>query len=163
MLAEFWGTKSTLMQIKTQPALNFLCVRFETTVATMMEKAAPYVPQLLQEILDQKLRLCGPVYWNYFGFEGDESKPFDLEVAIPVNAVTGDYHGRFSYRRSEPFRCVEAVHEGTWASIPETYGKLFAFIGQNRLIPTGENRECYINADFEFPEANQTIIRIGIQ
>jgi len=151
------------MQIKTQPALNFLYARFETTIPHMMEKAAPLVPQLLQEILDHQLQLCGPVYWNYFGFSGDESQPFTLEVAIPVAQPKQTYAGKFSFRRCAPFRCVEATHEGRWDRIPETYGKMMAFIGQNQLMPTLENREMYVNVDFEFLEANTTVIRMGIK
>jgi len=151
------------MQIKTQPALHFLYVRFETTVSQMMEKAGPLVPQLLQELLDNQLQLAGPVYWNYFGFNGDETQIFTLEVALPVTQPKQNYGGKFNLRRCEPFRCVEATHEGPWNQIPGTYAKIMAFVGQHQLMPTFENREMYVNADFDFPEANTTIIRMGIK
>lgn len=161
-MGKFCKHKLTLMQIKTQPALYFLSSRFETTIPQMMEKAGPLVPQLLQDLLDNQLQLCGPVYWNYFGFSGDESQAFQLEVAIPVAMPKQKYQGNFELSQRSPFRCVEAIHEGRWDKIPETYGKIMAFIQQNQLLPTFENREMYVNADFDFLEANTTVIRMGI-
>lgn len=150
------------MQIKTQAPISFLYQRIETTIAEMMEQSALLIPQLLRELLDQQLQLCGPVYWNYFGFTGDESKPFTLEIALPVMQPQQNYVGKFALRQSAPFRCVEVVHEGPWDQIPATYGKLMNFMAEHQLMPTFENRELYVNADFSNPQANITLIRMGI-
>ncbi len=150
------------MQIKAQPPIHFLYARFETTISQMMEKATPIMPQLLQEVVDHHMQLCGPVYWNYFGFSGNESLPFTLEVALPVALAEKTYEGKFDLRLTEPFKCVEAIHEGPWDQIPATYAKMMHFIGEHQLMPTFENREVYLNADFQHPEANITIIRMGI-
>ncbi|GEM_PF-2502871 len=47
--------------------------------------------------------------------------------------------------------------------MPAAYGKIIAFMGQHQLMPTFENRELYVNAYFDFPEANATLIRMGIK
>jgi effector-binding domain-containing protein len=99
---------------------------------------------------------------HYYGFAGDETKPFTLEIALPVATLPEQYDGQFHLKRTEPFRCVSVVHEGDWFEIPNAYGKIMAFVSSNGLVPIGVNRELYINADFSHPEANVTEIQMGI-
>jgi effector-binding domain-containing protein len=54
------------------------------------------------------------------------------------------------------------LHEGDWMSIPDSYSLIMQFIAENKLNPTGENRELYLNVDFHNAEANTTLIQIGI-
>lgn len=150
------------MQIKEIKPINFLFFRTETTVKEL-SKYLLVGQELFQEATKNKLSITGPVHWHYFGFDGDESKTFTLEISLPVAQILEEYDGKFHFKRTAPFRCVSVAHEGSWLEIPKTYGAAFQFIGEKRLKPISANREVYINVDFADPSANSTEIQIGIQ
>lgn len=150
------------MHIKEIKPANFLFHRVETTVAALANHL-PTGQKLFAEAVQKKLTITGPIHWHYVGFEGDEQKPFTLEIALPVAEVLSDYDGAFHFKRTESFRCVETIHEGGWQEIPHSYGKLMDFMKTNQLVPVALNREIYAHVDFQQPEANVTIIQMGIQ
>lgn len=149
------------MQIKVVKPINFLFFRVETDI-TGLEKFLPVGQELFREAVQLKLPITGPVHWHYFEFDGDPSKNFTLEVALPVAEISEEYDGKFHFKRTEAFKCVTEIHEGSWESIPESYGKIMQFMGQNDLKPMPKNREIYVNVDFRHPEANVTEIQVGI-
>jgi len=118
---------------------------------------------LFKEAVEKKLFITGSIHWHYFGFDGDESKRFTLEVALPVAEVLSDYDGAFHFKRTESFNSVCLTHEGRWDEIPKSYGAIMQFIQANGLTPAGINREIYVNSDFNNQEANVTEIQFGIQ
>jgi len=150
------------MQVKEIKPINFLFFRTE---AKIMELAGliPVGQQLFKEAIDHKLTITGPVHWHYFGFTGDVDKPFTLEIALPVATVVADYDGKLHFKRTEPFKCVSIIHEGGWLEIPSAYDKLLKFATENHLQLTSTNRELYINADFQYPDANVTEIQVGVR
>ena len=149
------------MQIKEVKPINFLFFRAETKVSELAN-LLPVAKGLFTEAVQYDLRITGPIQWHYFGFTGDESKPFTLEIALPVAEVLKEYDGPFHFKRTETFKSVALVHEGSWFDLPASYGKLMDFISKNSLKPSAVNREIYINMDFLYPEANVTEIQIGI-
>lgn len=148
------------MQVKEVKPTNFLFARIETTVMELVNHL-PVSQLIFKEAVEMGLTITGPVHWHYFGFT-DVQKPFTLEIALPVSSVLSDYDGVFHFKRTEPFRCVSLVHEGPWLQIPESYSKLMEFMNVNKLIPNGNNREVYMNVDFQNTEANVTEIQMGI-
>ncbi|MBT1697994.1 GyrI-like domain-containing protein [Fulvivirgaceae bacterium PWU4] len=149
------------MQIKAVKPINFLFFRTEASVAELVNYL-PVGQELFKEAVAYNLPITGPVHWHYFGFEGDLTKPFTLEIALPVGEVPEAYDGKFHFKRTDSFKCVSAIHEGSWLDMPQSYGKLMQFIEANHLTPLASNREIYVNADFKHPEANVTEIQIGI-
>ena len=149
------------MQIKEVKPVNFLFFRTETTVE-VLGNFLPVAKELFKEAVQLDLWVTGPVHWHYYGFSGDELKPFTLEIALPVATVPVQYDGKFHFKRTESFHCVSEVHEGSWYEIPNTYGKLMQYVSSNALAPIGINRELYINSDFSHPEANVTEIQLGV-
>lgn len=149
------------MQIKEVKPVNFLFFRTETKVAEL-GNFLPVAKELFKEAVRLDLWVTGPVHWHYYGFAGDESQAFTLEIALPVASLPEQYDGKFHCKRTESFRCVSEVHEGSWYELPNTYGKLMQYISSNALAPIGVNRELYINADFSHPEANVTEIQLGV-
>jgi len=150
------------MLIKEVKPINFLFYRTETKVNELLQ-FLPIAQELYAEAAHNKLGIAGPIHWHYFGFTGDESKPFTLEISLPVAEVLEEYDGKFHFKRTEHFRCVSAVHDGSWHDIPKSYGSIFQFIVQQNLEPIAANREIYVNVDFKHPEANTTEIQIGIK
>jgi len=149
------------MQIKEVKPINFLFFRTETQIAEL-GNFFPVANQLFNEAVKHQLTITGPIHWHYHGFEGDESKPFTLEIALPVAEVLNEYDGPFHFKRTEAFKCVTTTHEGNWLEMSTSYGKLMEFVGVNKLTPTAHNREIYVNADFKHPEANTTEVQLGI-
>ncbi len=150
------------MQIKQVKPINFLFFRTQTRVqelGTFLQVGQ----ELLKEAVQYNLFVTGPVHWHYFDFTGDENQPFTLEIALPVADFPQEYDGRFHLKRTEPFACATAVHEGSWFDIPQTYAKLVEFIGKEKLTAQGVNRELYINADFKNPSGNVTEIQMGVR
>jgi effector-binding domain-containing protein len=150
------------MKVVEVKPINFLFFRTETKVAEL-EKFLPVAQELFREAVKYNLAITGPVHWHYFGFEGDANKTFTLEIALPVGETQEGYDGKFHFKRTERFKCVSAVHEGSWLDMPHSYGRIMEFIKQNNFTPIARNRELYVNTDFKHPEANVTEIQIGIK
>jgi effector-binding domain-containing protein len=149
------------MQIKQVKPINFLFFRTETKV-NELSNFLGIAKDLFKEAILQDLTITGPVHWHYFDFSGDDNKLFTLEIALPISNFPQEYDGKFHLKRSEPFKCVSAVHEGSWYELPKTYEKLVQFIGDHKLISNAVNRELYVNADFNNPEANVTEVQMGV-
>jgi effector-binding domain-containing protein len=142
--------------------INFLFHRAETRIAELVN-FIPTAKDLFKEAVRLNLHVSGPVHWHYFGFTGDESQTFTLEVALPVNEIPKEYDGQFHFKRTENFKCAILMHEGGWMEIPQSYGKLMQFMAEHKLQAVGVTRELYINADFVSPDANVTEIQMGIR
>ncbi len=147
--------------LKTAKPINFLFHRAQVTIADLAHQV-PVAKKLFAEAVTYDLHITGPVHWHYFGFMGDESQPFTLEICLPVASTVAGYDGPFHFKRTEPFACVSLLHEGGWQEIPQSYQTLMAFVTQKNLQPSGANRELYINADFQHPAANVTEIQLGL-
>jgi effector-binding domain-containing protein len=149
------------MQIKEIHPITFLYYRTETTV-DQLSHHLPVAQQLYQEAVQQAFTITGPVHWHYFDFTGNNSKSFRLEIALPIAQISSEYDGPFHIKRTELFRCLSFVHEGSWSTIPESYGKMMAHVRENGLQLQSVNREIYINTDWHHPEGNVTEIQFGI-
>jgi len=147
--------------IKQIKPINFLFHRAEVKISDLTNQI-PIAKELFKESVRLDLHPSGPIHWHYFGFMGDESKSFMLEVCLPVASIPADYDGKFHFKRTENFKCVSFLHEGGWQEIPTSYALLMEYMKQHQLQATGVTRELYINADFAYPEANITEIQMGI-
>lgn len=154
-------TTESIPELRKVKPINFLFYRTETTVEEL-NKLFWVAPELFKEAVVNNLTITGPIHWHYVGFMGDATKPFILEISLPVAEVLADYDGKFHFKRTEEFKCMSIRHEGNWLEIPASYEKLMEYIKKKSLLPVGVNREIYINADFNFPEANSTEIQLGV-
>ena len=148
-------------KLKVVKPINFMFHRAEVTVNDLVAQI-PVAKELFKESVRLDLHPSGPIHWHYFGFTGDPSMPFILEVCLPVASVPNDYDGKFHFKRTESFKCVSMIHEGAWQEIPQSYGTIMEFIKQQKFQMGGVTRELYINADFVNHDANVTEIQMGI-
>lgn len=149
-----------MIYTKEVKPISFLYFRTETTI-NQLATLFPVGQQLFKEAVSLNVFITGPVHWHYFGFT-DISKPFTVEVAVPVGEIPKEYDGEFHFKRTGSFRCVSLIHEGAWTDMPQSYGKIMEYLGKHQLNPVGVHREVYINADFDHPEASTTEIQFGI-
>lgn len=147
------------MMKQVQP-ISFLFFRTETTLGEL-GNFFHVANELYAEALTHKLSVTGPVHWHYFGFT-DASKPFTLEIALPVAEVLPEYDGQFHFKRTENFKCISLIHEGDWLQMLASYEKLAQYANEHQLIPAGVSRELYVNIDFVNPKANVTEIQLGV-
>lgn len=152
----------TIPAIKDVRPINFLYFRTEAYVHQLLN-FVPVARELVREAVNYNLHVTGPIHWHYFGFTGDESIPFTLEISLPVSDVIPEYDGNFHFKRTETFRCATLTHEGGWDSLPNTYEKLRRFIAGKHLEPSEVTREIYVNTDFRDPNANITVIQVGLK
>jgi len=148
--------------VKEVKPVNFLFYRVEVKISDLINQV-PVAKELFKEAVRLDLHPAGPIHWHYFGFEGDESKSFTLEICLPVTSIPAEYDGKFHFKRTEKFRSVSVLHEGAWNDIPKSYGVLMQYAQEHGLQMAGVNRELYINADFAYPEANVTEIQMGVE
>lgn len=148
--------------VKEIAPINFLFYRAEVKVSDLIHQV-PIAKQLFKESVRLDLHPTGPIHWHYFGFTGDETKLFTLEICLPVASVPSDYDGKFHFKRSEKFKSISFLHEGAWNEIPKSYDAIMQFAAQHNIQPLGVNRELYINVDFANTEANVTEIQFGIK
>jgi effector-binding domain-containing protein len=142
--------------------INFLFYRTETYI-DQLGSFIPVARDLFKEACMYNLHVTGPIHWHYLDFAGDPSKPFTLEIALPVAETVADYDGSFHFKRTEKFRCAALTHEGSWISMANAYKELSMFIEQQNLRPVPVTREVYVNTDFRNPEANETEIQVGVE
>lgn len=152
----------TVPVIKEIKPINFLYFRTEAYVHQLVN-FVPVARELVREAMNYDLHVTGPIHWHYFGFTGDESTSFTLEISLPVSDVIPEYDGNFHFKRTEQFRCATLTHEGGWDSLPGSYEKLMRFIAGKHLEPSAMNREIYVNTDFTDPDANITVIQVGLK
>jgi effector-binding domain-containing protein len=151
------------MQIREIQPIHFLYFKTETKLSKLSDFVGK-VPKALQlEAAKLGLLVTGPNYWSYFNFYGNPNEFFTLEISLPVDALPVNYTGEFLLKTTTLFKCLSTHHEGNWLDMPTTYNKLMTYISHHQLTPNGENRELYINCDFENPAANFTEIQIGLQ
>jgi effector-binding domain-containing protein len=149
------------MNVKEVHPINFLFYRAETKIGDLAS-FLPVGQKLYAEAVARGHFVTGPVHWHYFGFTGDASQLFTLEIALPIGEIPLEYDGEFHYKRTDAFKCISYVHEGPWSRMPESYGKLMEYMAANNLSPLAANREVYINVDMHHPEANTSEIQVGI-
>lgn len=144
---------------EVQP-ISFLFFRTETTLGEL-GNFFHVANELHAEALKRKLQVTGPIHWHYFGFI-EISKPFTLEIALPVGEVLQEYDGPFHFKRTQNFKCVTLIHEGDWLQMTDSYEKLIQYTHANQFTPAGVSREIYMNVDFVNPQANVTEIQLGV-
>lgn len=148
--------------LKEVKPITFLYFRAEARV-DQLSNFIPVTMELFREAVNYNLHVTGPIHWHYFGFSGNASNSFTLEISLPVSDVIAGYDGNFHFKRTEPFRCVALTHEGGWDSLPVSYEKIMKFIAGKHLEPIEVTREIYVNSDFRDREANVTVIQFGVK
>ena len=80
-----------------------------------------------------------------------------------MGQIPAEYDGLFHLKRTDPFSCVCEFHSGSWYDLPATYKRMMEFVSAAGLSPSDQTRELYVNVDFADPDANLTVVQIGIK
>ncbi|MGV3603865.1 MAG: GyrI-like domain-containing protein [Dyadobacter fermentans] len=150
------------MQTKTIQPLHVLCFETRTSLKEILQYVRVEARRLYRDAIRNDLEITGPVYWVYQGADGQADTVFTLTIALPVTPPTHTINSPYQLKQLEAFECVSEDLYGNWDGLVNTYGSLFGEIMSRKLVPSGQNREIYLNMDFENPERNITEVQIGI-
>jgi effector-binding domain-containing protein len=117
--------------------------------------------ELYIEAIRYGMEVTGPVYWIYYGMDGNPDTTFTLEIAIPVYNEK-IYSGDYEIKRLSAYKCAAAVHNGPWKNMQGAYAKLVEETLKKGHTLNGISREVYINIDFVESANNITEIQLGI-
>lgn len=151
--------EDTLLVKETE---SFLALTFTTsaTLKTLSEHC--HVPEnLYDEAGRLNLAVNGPIQYIYTGISGNETTPFQLDIALPIDRQVAIPFA-FSYQPFPFFRCLSYTHFGSWGDFPEVYDALFAQLRRAGYQNDGRIREIYMVVDNENCENCVTEIQIGI-
>lgn len=151
------------MQTKTIPPIHVLYFETETSLNELMGYVRLVAHRLYREAIRKEMEITGPIYWIYNGADGNPETRFNLTIALPVSVYDAPLtDSEFNLKYLEPFNCLAGHLYGSWEGLGKIYNELISDILAKNLIMSGENREMYLNMDFQNPENNITEVQIGI-
>jgi effector-binding domain-containing protein len=150
------------MQLKTIEPIHVLYFETETTLNDIFQYVRLVARRLYRDAVQHDMEITGPVYWIYEGADGNPDTVFKLTIALPVSPAAPASSSEFEQKLLEPFKCISHELQGDWNGLGNAYGEIFAKIGEGNHAPSGQNREIYINMDFQNPAGNTTEVQVGI-
>ena len=88
--------------------ITVLAFTAKVTLKELQQFVRVKARELYTDAVQSNLEIAGPVYWIYYGMDGNPQTEFELEIAIPV--VSGEhYEGKFSIKKLKPFKCLSSV------------------------------------------------------
>ena len=142
--------------------MQVFCFETKTTLQDLLQYVRVVAQRLYKDAIKHDLEVTGPVYWIYEGADGQLDTIFTLTIALPVSKTEKITEGDFKLKTLDSFRCLSHTHEGAWENLGQTYGQLFSEIQVKELAISGQNREIYLNMDFDNPTGNITEVQIGL-
>lgn len=149
------------MFIRVHPPMAVLYHSHQTTLGELRNYAGTTIRELYRYVADLDLLVCGPQYWFYYGADGRPETRFTLEIALPVQ-------GRIPttllpiFKQMPAFKCLCSRYEGAWDGLKVEYEKMFKYMAENQLKPTGFQSEAFLHIDFAAPNDQITEVQIGV-
>ena len=133
----------------------------ETSIKELSKFVRVKAFEIYKEAIVSGYEITGPVYWIYYGMDGNPDTQFNLEIGIPVQEKKNPNDG-FICKTVETMECATLIHNGTWENLSQSYSFLIAELMKSGRMLNGVAREVYINIDFNNPENNNTEIQLGL-
>lgn len=162
---QFWFgffRQGTLPEIKEEAPMHFFYRSYETTYAGLLPLVRSVAKEVFRDAVANGLEITGPQHWHYYGADGNPDTVFQLHIGVPVAALLS-VPAPYECKTLPAFRSVSLTLNGPWDQLGDTYHKLFTGLQLAGMTPGGINREQYVRCDFEQPDANVTIVQVGIQ
>lgn len=150
------------MTIRETAPMQMLCFSEKVNFASMIAHVRVKSRELYAASQAAGLEVTGPLYWIYHGSDGNPDTEFLLDIGLPVTPAEG-INSEFRIKQFPLFKCASILHQGPWGGFPEIYGRLLGEIQALGYELSGENREIYLNMDFNQEAHNITEIQIGIR
>ena len=139
--------------IKEVPALRVLSRRergvYQETIPRLIgELCACIYPA---EGRQPAARAAGPIMFVCHDEEYRETDA-DIEMAIPITGSINLEGTAVEVRSLPGGRFVSVLYTGPYPGVGKAYERLFAYMGEHRLLAAGPSRELYLNNPHEVPE-----------
>lgn len=141
-------------------SIPFYCYAVETNLLELGAYVRTKAQELYQTAVKEQLEITGPVYWVYYGMDGNPTTTFKLEIGLPVNKCK-QLDGSLLCKELSAGNFLVHTLRGAWSLLPETYAMLFAELAKQGLSHNGICREAYLYIDFNNPDNNITEIQVG--
>lgn len=149
------------MNIKKLPSMNFFCLSTEATLLDLNKYVRVKASKIYAEAVKNNLEITGPVYWVYYGMDGNPETKFKLDIGVPIQECKITPIG-FTCKNFETMEFATCIHEGSWEKFSQSYANLIKEIMDAGRTINELTREVYINIDFNNPENNLTEIQLGL-
>ena len=150
------------MQMKTVQPFHVFCFETRTSLQEISRYIRVEARKLYRDAIRNDLEITGPIYWIYDDADGKADTVFNLTIALPVTPPSHSIDSRYKLKHLDAFECIAGQLYGGWEGLVNTYGSLFGEILSQNLTASGQNREIYLNMDFEHPDRNITEVQVGI-
>lgn len=142
--------------------MNLFCFSTEATLTELGRYVRVKAREIYIEVVKNNLEITGPIYWIYYGMDGNPQTRFNLDIGIPVQESKPLSSG-FSCKLIEAMELATCIHEGSWDTLSQSYSSLIAELIKSGRMLNGISREAYLNIDFQNPKNNITEIQLGIK
>lgn len=151
------------MTTKQIPAQKYFIYSTETTLPHVNTIAMREVEPLYVTATQLGLEAQGPLEFIYWNASGDPTKPFTLEIALPVNEAEVELPEKYTLTTHESFKAMAHVHHGDFSNIEAVYEVLFKELYGSGAKPTNQVREVYIHWVDLTSADNVSEILLGIE
>lgn len=111
----------------------------------------PAIQEIIKTITSQGISIAGPMFSYHHRRPGDT---FDFEIGFPVSkAVTEE--GRVRNSKLPAAKVARAVYQGPYEQLGEAWGKLRAWVREQKLPESGRFFERYLNNPDEVKDASE--------
>lgn len=148
------------MIIKKMPPMNFFCFSTEATLMELGNYVRSKAHDIYFEAVKLNLEITGPIYWVYYGMDGNPETKFKLEIGVPIQQIKPTSN-LFICKTLSEMEFATLTHEGNWDNLSKSYSTLIAELTKSGKRLNGIAREVYINIDFNNPKNNITEIQLG--
>jgi effector-binding domain-containing protein len=150
------------MEKKKVEKTNVISYSISTTLKTIANDCGQIGIDIEEKAKELGLEIAGPQIWSYRGVDGKPDTRFSLDICLPIKEAKGD-PGIFKFTQLPEINCLSEMHKGPWTQLSNTYQRMFGEMSRKGMIPTGANREVYLNCDFGNEENNLTEVQVEIQ
>lgn len=153
---EFWLSPVRVTQLKP---VTFVGIATQTTFSEMGTLIGPQLEKVKAVIQQAGVFPAGGHMLVYTGMTGDTTKPFTLEVGVPLPLSSKPIPGLQS-RELTSGHVATALYHGPMATIGQAYKRFFAQLGEAGHLPADETRLRYLY--WEGPDSANNVLLIEV-
>lgn len=148
--------------LETVAPFHLFCRSYQTSYNTLHSLIRVAAIDIFKAAITNDLEITGPQHWHYYAADGHPDTIFTLEIGVPVAAVK-PVPSPYTCKTLAPFHCLGKQLKGSWEQLADIYASLIRTAQEANLPLNGQQRETYIQCNFDNPDAHITYIQIGLQ
>ncbi len=152
----------TEVKVRNRDALTVLSRRRNVTLADIGTTVGTALGEVYHHLEALGVRATDAPFVMYHGMPGPENGPFEIEICAPLpRPVDPPPEWRLVELPAGLFASV--VHEGSYATLGETYESLGAWIPAHEYVVAGPPREVWLSGPSTPPEQTRTVVEFPVE